>query len=125
MRILNWPMMTRADARPLADALVYVAVALASLFYLLFPAAGVVRADGGAPNLAYIAGTIKGISVVDISQKAVTNTFSLTGNPETIYLSLDGRFLYVTQPSLDRVTALTARTGQSFCTVNAPGQPSL
>ncbi len=63
--------------------------------------------------------------MVDIIQKAVTNTFSLAGDPTTIYLSLDGRFLYVTQPSLDRITALTARTGQSFCTVNVPGQPSL
>ena len=94
-------------------------------FFVLFPAAGAARADGGAPNLAYISGTTKGISVVDIQQKAVTSTFSLTGNPRTIYLSLDGRFLYVTQPQLDRVTALTARTGQSFCSVNVPGQPSL
>jgi DNA-binding beta-propeller fold protein YncE len=95
------------------------------LFYLLMPAAGAARADGGAPQLAYIADTAKGVSVVDIQQKAVTNTFSLAGNPQTIYLSADGRFLYVTQPSLGRVTALTARTGQTFCTVNVPGQPSL
>ncbi len=121
MKILKWSM-TRAGASP---ALVYVAVALASLFYLLFPAAGAARADGGAPNLAYISGTAKGISVVDIQQKTVTNTFSLAGDPQTIYLSLDGRFLYVTQPQLDRVTALTARTGQSFCSVNVSGQPSL
>lgn len=111
-----------AIERGFVPALVMVAVAL---FYLLFPVAGVARADGGAPNLAYISGTTKGISVVDIQQKAVTNTFSLTGDPQTIYLSLDGRFLYVTQPQLDRVTALTARTGQSFCSVNVPGQPSL
>jgi len=82
-------------------------------------------ADGGAPNLAYIAGSAKGISVVDIQQKTVTNSFALTGNPQTIYLSLDGRFLYVTQPALNRVTALAARTGQTFCTLNVPGQPSL
>jgi DNA-binding beta-propeller fold protein YncE len=155
MRILNWPMMmTRARLAPAlvisrgcalvisrgcalvisrgcalvisrGCALIYVAVALASFLYLLFPAAGAARADGGAPNLAYISGTSKGISVVDITQKTVTNTFSLTGDPKTIYLSLDGRFLYVTQPSLDRITAVTARTGQSFCTVNVPGQPSL
>ena len=96
-----------------------------ALFSLLFPGAGVARADGGAPNLAYISGTTKGISVVDIQQKAVTNTFSLAGDPQTIYLSLDGRFLYVTQPQLNRVTALTARTGQSFCSASIPGQPSL
>jgi DNA-binding beta-propeller fold protein YncE len=149
MKILKWSItragepreMTRAGASPaptilrsdphrayragLAPALVIVVVTLASLFYLLFPAAGAAWADGGAPNLAYISGTARGISVVDIQQKTVTNSFSLTGDPQTIYLSLDGRFLYVTQPSLDRITALTARTGQSFCTVNVPGQPSL
>jgi hypothetical protein len=106
-------------------ALGIIAVVLASLAYLLFPGAGTARADGGAPNLAYISGTTKGISVVDIQQKAVTNTFSLTGDPQTIYLSLDGRFLYVTQPQLNRVTAVTARTGQSFCSASIPGQPSL
>src|SRR5689334_15577443 len=79
--------------------------AFASLLYLLFPGAGAARADGGAPNLAYISGTTKGISVVDIQQKAVTNNFSPGGDPQTIYLSLDGRFLYVTQPSLNRLTA--------------------
>src|SRR5229473_77742 len=130
MKILKWSMTnTRsrvgAGAPPLVPALAIVAVALTSLFYLLFPAAGSALADGGAPNLAYIAGSAKGISVVDIQQKTVTNSFALTGNPQTIYLSLDGRFLYVTQPALDRVTALAARTGQVFCTVNVPGQPSL
>ncbi len=65
----------------LVPALVTIAVALASLLYLLFPAAGAARADGGAPNLAYISGTAKGISVVDIQQKAVTGTFSLSGDP--------------------------------------------
>src|SRR5579863_4936959 len=95
------------------------------LFYLLFPLAGSAQADGGAPNLAYIAGSAKGISVVDIQQQKVTTAFPLTGDPHTIYLSLDGRFLYVTQPALGRVTALAAKTGQTFCTVNVPGQPSL
>ncbi len=108
-----------------AVVLVMIVVTLASIAYLLFPGAGAARADGGAPNLAYISGTTKGISVVDIQQKAVTNTFSLAGDPQTIFLSLDGRFLYVTQPQLNRVTALTARTGQSFCSASVPGQPSL
>ena len=109
-----------------AGVLVAIAATLASFLYLLFPGAGsTARADGGAPNLAYISGTTKGISVVDIQQKAVTNTFSIDGDPQTIYLSLDGRFLYVTQPQLNRVTALTARTGQSFCSLSVPGQPSL
>src|SRR5579872_2586087 len=105
------PLPTPPNPRPygMVAILFMVIAAFASLFYLLFPGAGAARADGGAPNLAYISGTTKGISVVDIQQKAVTNTFSIAGNPQTIYLSLDGRFLYVTQPQLNRVTALTAR----------------
>ncbi|HZS79198.1 MAG TPA: hypothetical protein VFA41_21480 [Ktedonobacteraceae bacterium] len=95
--------------------------ALAYLFAIT-PAA---HADGGAPNLAYIAGAGKGVSVIDIQQQKVTNSFTLDGDPHTIYLSLDGRFLYVTQPSLNRVTMLAAKTGQVVCTVNVPGQPSL
>ncbi|GAC1568049.1 MAG: hypothetical protein NVS3B14_16010 [Ktedonobacteraceae bacterium] len=97
-------------------------VALLCSFFL--PGGGAL-ADGGAPNLAYISGSAQGISVVDIQEKQVTTTFSIPGDPHTIYLSLDGRFLYVAQPSLNRVTALAAKTGQTFCTVNVAGQPSL
>jgi hypothetical protein len=82
-------------------------------------------ADGGAPNLAYISGSSSGISVLDIQQEKITTTFHLTGNPNTIYLSLDGRFLYVTQPALNRVIMLAAKTGQTICTVSVPGQPTL
>ena len=56
------------------------------------------RADGGAPNLAYVSGTPSGISVIDVLQGKVTKTISVAGDPHTILLSLDGRFLYVTQP---------------------------
>lgn len=84
-----------------------------------------VLADGGAPNLAYISGSSSGISVLDIQQEKITTTFHLTSNPQTIYLSLDGRFLYITQPALNRVSMLAAKTGQTICTVSAPGQPSL
>src|SRR4051794_17324040 len=75
-----------------------------------------VHADGGAPNLAYVVGTAKGISTIDIGQQKVTGTIAVDGDPHTIYLSLDGRFLYVAQPSLGRVTMVAARTGQTICT---------
>ena len=84
-----------------------------------------VHADGGAPNLAYVVGTAKGISTIDIGQQKVTGTIAVDGDPHTIYLSLDGRFLYVAQPGLGRVTMLAARTGQTICTANVPGQPTL
>jgi DNA-binding beta-propeller fold protein YncE len=84
-----------------------------------------VHADGGAPNLAYVVGTAKGISTIDIGQQKVTGTIPIDGDPHTIYLSLDGRFLYVAQPALGHVTMLAAKTGQTICSANVPGQPSL
>lgn len=87
-----------------------------------FPASA--YADGGAPNLAYVAGSGPGISIIDISQKKVTSTFPLAGNPRSVYLSLDGRFLYVTQPALNQVSVLAAKNGQLVCTAHVAGNPS-
>src|SRR5205823_8694941 len=94
-------------------------------FALLFLwAPFVAYADGGAPNLAYVVGT-NGISTIDIGQAKVTGTIAVVGDPRSIQLSPDGRFLYVAQPSLGRVTMIAARTGQTICTANVPGQPTL
>lgn len=83
------------------------------------------HADGGAPNLAYVAGTTQGISIIDIGQQKVTSTFNVGGDPHSVMLSPDGRFLYVAQPALGRVTMLAARTGATICSTNLPGQPAL
>ena len=83
------------------------------------------HADGGAPNLAYVAGSAKGISVIDIGQQQVTNTLPVTGNPQTILLSVDGRLLYVTEPALKRVAVIATYTKAILCTVPYPGQPTL
>lgn len=85
----------------------------------------VALADGGAPNLAYVAGGGNGISVVDVAQQQATNAFTIPGDPHMILLSLDGRFLYITQPQLGRVEIVAAKTGDTICSVNLPGQPSL
>jgi hypothetical protein len=95
------------------------------LLWTLIPVGPTAFMDGGAPNLAYIAGSKSGISVIDIHKQKVVTNFPLSGNLRTIYLSLDGSFLYVTQPSLGRVIKLAAKTGQAVCNVNVPGQPSL
>lgn len=86
---------------------------------------GRASADGGAPNLAYVAGTAQGISVIDIQQQKVTKTISVAGDPHTVLLSLDGRFLYVSQPGLNRVSIISASTGQTICSATVAGQPSL
>src|SRR5438309_145561 len=108
---------------------IYWPIALLVFAFLLpaflFPGSQHVYADGGAPNLAYVAGTQKGISVIDIGQQKVTDSFTMGSDPNTIYLSLDGRFLYVTQPTSGHVSMLAAKTGQTICSANVPGQPTL
>jgi len=111
---------------PLGRLLYTLVVAICFLvalqFALFVPLA---HADGGAPNLAYVAGGSHGISIIDISQQKVTGTITMDGDPHTVYLSLDGRFLYVTQPAQDRVALISAQTKQTICTASVPGQPSL
>lgn len=97
--------------------------ALVSLFTFL--AVPVVHADGGAPNLAYIAGTDAGVSVIDVAQQKVTRTINTSGKPETILLSNDARFLYVTEPDQNRIAVLGAKDGNTICTADVPGKPTL
>jgi DNA-binding beta-propeller fold protein YncE len=103
----------------------YWMTGLLGCLLLLVLAPPPVHADGGAPNLAYAAGAGPGIAVIDIAQQKVTKTFTLGGDPRTIYLSLDGRFLYVTQPAVDQVSVLAAKTGQVVCRTHIAGNPSL
>ncbi|HEY0752964.1 MAG TPA: YncE family protein [Ktedonobacteraceae bacterium] len=84
-----------------------------------------VYADGGAPQLAYVAGSAQGISVIDIAQRRLIATFPVAGNPHAVLLSQDGHALYVTQPAIDRVVVLAAQTGKALCSASLPGQPSL
>lgn len=86
---------------------------------------GAAHADGGAPNLAYVAGAAQGVSIIDIAQRRVTSTMKLSGDPHAVQLSLDGRFLYVAQPDSGEVTTLAAKTGQTICSAHLAGNPSL
>jgi DNA-binding beta-propeller fold protein YncE len=92
------------------------------LLDLFTPAA---YADGGAPQLAYVAGTSQGISIIDIAQRRVTGTVALVGRPRSVLLSPDGQALYVTRPDAGQVAVVTAKTGRLRCTADLPGQPSL
>src|SRR6266436_69604 len=96
-----------------------------ALLLFFFPYTQQANADGGAPNLAYVAGAAHGISVIDISQQKVTSNITVGSDPQMILLSLDGRYLYVTQPTLGRIAIISARSGQTICTANLPGQPTL
>jgi DNA-binding beta-propeller fold protein YncE len=83
------------------------------------------HADGGAPQLAYVAGTAQGVSVIDIAQQKITSTIASSGDPHMVLLSTDARFLYVAQPQSGHVAIIAAKTGSVFCTASVPGQPSL
>jgi YVTN family beta-propeller protein len=107
---------------------------LKKLVLLAFSALGLVallaivpgaHADGGAPNLAYIAGSNKGVSIIDVAQQKVTGTINVGGDPHAVALSLDARFLYVTQPSTNQFSIIAARTSEKICTANVPGTPSV
>ena len=93
--------------------------------YLLAMPAPRAHADGGAPNLAYIAGGGKGVIIFDVAQQKVTGDIALGGDPFMLYLTLDGRFLYVAQPGLNQVSMLNTSTQQVVCSASIPGQPSL
>ena len=96
-----------------------------SCLCLLLLAPMAVHADGGAPNRAYVAGAAKGIAIIDISQQKVINHIAVASDPQTILLSLDGNYLYATEPRSGSVAVIIAGTGVPFCTARVPGHPTL
>lgn len=85
---------------------------------------GSARADGGAPNLAYVTGAAGGMSVIDVAQRRVVRSITVSGDPHMALLSPDGSLLYTSQPASDRVLVIQARSGQPQCSATVPGQPS-
>jgi DNA-binding beta-propeller fold protein YncE len=83
------------------------------------------KADGGAPQLAYVGGAGQGVNVIDIAQQQVIGSIVSGGDPHAVLLSFDGSILYVTQPALGRISVIAAKTGKTLCTASLPGQPSL
>ncbi len=97
-------------------------ILLVALFLCMPPQ---VFADGGAPNVAYVAGTKEGITTIDIGQQKVTSTMTLPGDPHTTLLSIDGRVLYATQPNLGDIAVIAAKSKQILCRARVPGHPTL
>lgn len=114
----------KRPARALILRSLGLCIALYGIFFLE-PASPIAHADGGAPNLAYVAGGGKGISVIDIAQQKVTSNIPLNSSPAMVYLSINGLYLYVAQPAQNKVSMLMARTGATVCSATVPGQPSL
>src|SRR6266516_4308912 len=59
--------------------LLFVLLALCTL--LADQAGSPASADGGAPDLAYVAGTAPGVSVIDVMQRRVSRTLFIDGEP--------------------------------------------
>ncbi|HEX6480397.1 MAG TPA: YncE family protein [Ktedonobacteraceae bacterium] len=91
-------------------------------FFFLAPP---VHADGGAPDLAYVAGAANGVGIIDIIKQQAAGTLNIAGNPSMILLSVDGRLLYVAQPALQRVEVIATATKSTLCTAPYPGHPTL
>lgn len=101
--------------------LVLLGVALAAAI-----PAGTARADGGAPNLAYVAGAGQHgdeLAVLDIASRKVTGQVRLGGTPTSVVLSFDARYAYVTEATADRVAVVDARTLRVTATVAAGRHP--
>lgn len=108
----------------LAGARIYCSILLGIALSALILSAQA-HADGGAPNLAYVAGARQGVGMIDVAQQKVTRNFAVAGDPNMLLLSPDGSLLYVTQPQAGSITALAAKTGQVICSASFPGHPAL
>jgi YVTN family beta-propeller protein len=78
------------------------------------------RADGGAPNLAYIAGGGAGggdLVVLDIGKRAVAWHVALGSGPVAVALSTDGRFAYVLRSAANAVSIVDARAQKVVASV--------
>jgi YVTN family beta-propeller protein len=82
------------------------------------------RADGGAPNLAYVSGTKDGISVIDIASQSISATIKVDGDPRGMVLSADSRFLYVAQAQKNTVAVVDAHAHQVTSTLPVGAGPT-
>ncbi len=98
-------------------------VCLAVLFVVLLPlltlacmlSPGDALADGGAPNLVYVAGAGangQDLAIVDIAKQRETGYITLGGSPAGVVLSLDSRFAYVTEQAANQLDIVTAQSRQ-------------
>ncbi len=101
----------RASAR-----LLLAAVLVPLLAWVALGAAPVARADGGAPNLAYVSGAQGGLAIIDIASQQVSARIALSGDPRGMALSSDSRFLYV---------ALAGKNGVGVIDANAKKETTI
>jgi len=99
-------------------------IAILALAAALLPT-HIARADGGASNLAYIAGAgVAGgeLAIVDISGRKVSGHVTLGGTPWGVVLSPDNRNVYVTLSTKDQLAVIDAQAKTLTTTIpTGPG----
>lgn len=111
--------------RPAASAVGFAVLALAALMGMVAPV-GAARADGGAPNLVYVAGAGQhgdDLAILDIASRKVTGHVHLSGTPTSVVLSFDARYAYVTEATANQLAVVDTRTLQVAATVAAGRHP--
>lgn len=101
-------------------------VSLASLAGITLANMQPAKADGGAPNLAYVAGGGSGagdLVVIDIAKRSVTGRVTVGGAPAGVVLSADGRFAYVTQSAKGALALVDARDLHVAATIPVGATP--
>jgi YVTN family beta-propeller protein len=118
----------RAPGSGLAGHLTLAAVAIALLVLALGgPLAPPVHADGGAPNLVYIAGggpDAGDLVVADIGGKNVSAHITIGGKPHAVVLSADNRFAYVTQSASNSLAVVDAQAKRVVASIPVGTQPT-
>ena len=119
----------RRHVRSLRLAAVPLAPLLALALALALVPSAAVRADGGAPNLAYVVGGGSGggdLTVIDIAKRKVTGHVTIGGDPASVLLSADGRYAYIPQTAKNQVAIVDTRSLSVTATMAAgPGPKSV
>lgn len=116
----SWAYSPAVLVRGLSACLLLAAVLLA---WTALPA----NADGGAPNLAYIAGAGNGsnqLVVINIGAKSIAWRLTLGGHPHSVLLSTDARTAYVSEPAANRLAFVDTSGHTVSATLAVPAQPT-
>ncbi len=101
-------------------------VSLVSLVGITLATIQPAKADGGAPNLAYVAGGGSGagdLVVIDIAKRSVTGRVAVGGAPAGVVLSADGRFAYVAQSEKGALAIVDVRDLHVAATIPVGAAP--
>ena len=111
--------------RPVRVVMTFVVLVLVLAATLVFPSPA--RADGGAPNLAYIAGggsSGNQLVVIDIGQRRVASKIAIGGRPAGVVLSTDGRYAYVTESAENALAIVDTSARQVVARVSLGTAPT-